>query len=297
MKIFQRLILTFNHYTLSYHQKSKMSNYIIDQEIANVPKLNFVLLSVITKLVSQSLDNIINRTGNVSSLLDSIFKFKSMNNKHIKHVKISLEIYKRNNSTFPDSLSKLNLDITNLLAIRTNFMDASSDPLEFFKSAGEIRNGCSHSTRIPDVTFSDYCEKLRKLVYECPYLKNDEKEIYLKDLNYILKHLVINDDQFLKQDQNADQAIIQINQDIEEKLNLITKTVTNVEKKNRELEQKINILKDQNCSQEKRIKSIESETKNNSKTIGNIRRAMVVRVKVRHLGTDHQVSNKLYNLL
>ena len=110
-----------------------MSKVNKDPKKLNFAVLSFAINSVITDLVAKSLDNIINRNeGSVSSFLKAHFKFWlddwESENTYLENANsVLIKYYEDNNRTYPNSLVEANIDITNLLEIRTNLMKARSE--------------------------------------------------------------------------------------------------------------------------------------------------------------------------
>ena len=258
-----------------------MSKVNKDPKKLNFAVLSFAINSVITDLVAKSLDNIINRNeGSVSSFLKAHFKFWlddwESENTYLENANsVLIKYYEDNNRTYPNSLVEANIDITNLLAIRTNLMKARSDPEGFFKTIKTIRNICFHSKYISEVDYIMFCQDLRQVVDKCPHINKDERLTYLKDLNYIIENLVIDDRQFKNRNQNMDNVISQINQDVEMKLKFIE---NKFEHKFNSIEQQMKSIKDENIFRDKRLRSVEVEANKNAQQIGIIKRAIPLKV-------------------
>ena len=165
-----------------------MSEAIKNKEKTNLAILNFAISSVITDLVANSLDNIINTKENVSSFLKAHFRYWIkgwyIKNTYLENADSALKkYYDENNYTYPNSLTEVNIDITNLLAIRTSLIKARFDPENFFENIRKKRNSCFHLKFISDKDFQKSCDDIRQIVSECPYINEDETRTYLKDLN------------------------------------------------------------------------------------------------------------------
>ena len=178
-----------------------MTEFITNKEIVCAQVLRYAISSTVTKLVAETLDNIvICNEDDVQSFLSRYFKFgfknSSCNNYFLKHVYASLKnYYDTNNRTYPDSFTKINLDITNLSAIQINLLDSEED--ELFEVIRNIRNKCFHLKYVSETEYTKICDELRDTIPIFSHLNSEEKKIYLAKLNYLLKNLVITDVQFL----------------------------------------------------------------------------------------------------
>jgi hypothetical protein len=225
---------------------------------------------------------IINDHKGVSSFFERNFLGRNgkinSNNMFLKNVDSALDLFYQNNKCFPSSLSALNLDITNLGAIyRGLIRDRNEKSIKFFDAAIKNRNLCMHSDQISNQEFKFMCNKLRKIVELCPHVDDGEKQIYLLKLNYILDNLIISDAQSIYKDLNEaiakcnnkidtleeyvkkslkkiegqDQGVMQMIQDMNNKLTLIASQVVQYEKR---FEDNENAIKDLQ-HQQKEIKT------------------------------------------
>jgi hypothetical protein len=192
------MLLIINTRYLNYIHK--MAELITEEGIIYAQTIKYAVSSVFTSLLAGSLDNIVHRNKeDVPSFLKRNICFSSCNNFYLQHVRVALnDYYKTNNKTYPDSFLKLNLDITNLSAIQTNLFDSEDDIDYLFYIIRNIRNKSHHLKNLSKLEFTTLCDRLRKMIPEFMHLNNEEQEIYLFKLNYVLKNLVITDVQFLK---------------------------------------------------------------------------------------------------
>ena len=222
-----------------------MSERITNEELNHSRRLYCVVSSVLTTIVTISLEKIIKSSEKIRTFLTR--NFKSANgidsgNRYLIRVDEALEIFENENKRFPNSLFELNLDITNLCAIWINLLEDNYKPsIDFFLDAKSLRNFCNHTTGMTAEVFVKKCNELRKLIISCPHIQQEFKTTYLEEMNFMLENLRIIDDQSLNKkfqelEKKFDKQVNLMTREFNEKLNLMKKSI---EKNQNEMIQKI----------------------------------------------------------
>lgn len=255
------------------------SESIENKNIVYLHTIKFALTSVITKLLADSLDNIINHQGNVSTFLRNNFKYWcadwSCQNEYLKRANEKIKhFYDANNKTYPNSLRKIDLDITSLLAITKNLLGEHFKKLnlvnckESFDIIKKIRNACCHTNQISKNEFINMEAGLIRAINIIPFIHNNDKEIYQMKLNCILKNLVIVNAKYIINLQKNFVHKSEFNQlkilmeDLEKKVEKLCNEKCN-------LEMKVEKIDNENCNLNKRLETNSNEINTKIEKINN----------------------------
>jgi hypothetical protein len=151
-------------------------------------KLIYVTNSILTELFIQLLENEMEKEyGSITSFLKVNFRYWDSNwviknDLLFRADEVIRTYYFTNKQTYPDSLSKVELDITNLYSIARN----CNLDYKRFESIRLIRNNCSHSRKITKENFETIHEEIESIIDKSSDIEDDMKLRYKQRINYIL---------------------------------------------------------------------------------------------------------------
>jgi hypothetical protein len=206
-----------------------MTESILNEEFSYAQTLQFAVSSIFNTLFAESIDNIVERNkDSVSSFLSRNFRYWSgdlcnqCKKCFINDVNpIIRNYYYDHNKTYPNSFTKIDLDITYLYKIQYHLLDCEHN--HFFMEIKHLRDTCFHSHYVSKKYFLILSDQLRKSLSQFFHLNKREKETYLTKLNYILQNLLFEDAKSLLNE--FDKRILLLRSKDKEKININTRII------------------------------------------------------------------------
>ena len=263
-----------------------MSERINNEELNYSRRLNFLVSSLLTSMVTVSLEKQIKSFDNIRRFLTSNFLYDGRiksGHRYLIRVEEALTRFLKEKNRFPNCLNELKLDITNLCAIHASLLkdkDNDENSILFYEKVKDLRNFSNHTTEMSAEVYLDKCNVLRKLIITCPHIQEEFKSTYLDELNYMIQNLLIIDGQSLTKKLQELEKIIEkklylmieeLEKRIDEKLKLAIEELGKKidERLEIKIDERLNLVIKRVGNNEKAIKSQEQEIKSIKDEISN----------------------------